>query len=128
MLDQTQSLEHEKFALGASLGSRIAESQRLYTEIQEECDLASFASGSMQSSLLAYKAGMQENGQRIECNCPDCALKQSCTIYDIIAKRLAVVQDWLAALREYRSEHDLEDTQSKGSKRTKYEAHRLRHA
>lgn len=120
-MDQTRSLEHEKFALGASLDSRIAESQRLYTEIQE-CDLASFDSGSMRSCLLAYKAGMQEAGQRIECKCSDCTRKQSCAIYEVMAKRLPIVQDWLAALREYRSEHDLEEMQLRASKSTKFEA------
>jgi hypothetical protein len=36
-----------------------------------------------------------------------------------VAKRLAVTQDWLAALREYRSNHDLEDVLRASGQTTK---------
>lgn len=119
---ETQSLEFRKIALGLSLDSRIEESQRLYAEIQEECDLTEFDSGSMRSSLLAYHVGMKEMEQSIACKCPSCTLKQSRTVYEHDANKFAVVKDWVDALREYRSEYDFEAMLIQENKSTSYEA------
>lgn len=118
---KTQSLELRKIALDLSLDSRIEESQRLYTEIQEECDLTEFENGSMRSSLLAYHVGMKEMEQSISCKCPGCTLRQSHMVYKHDANKFAVVRDWVDALREYRSKYDFEAMLIQESKSTSYE-------
>jgi hypothetical protein len=107
--DNTQSLENVKLALAISLDGRIAETKRLVVEIQEKCDLEAVEDGDMKSSFSAFTTGFEREATNIVCSCPECKQEEASLELGVVAKRLAVTQDWLAALREYRSNHDLED-------------------
>jgi hypothetical protein len=115
----TQSLDNEKLALAISLDSRIAETKRLVTETQEQCNLEEFEDESMRSSFVAFKTGMEAKATSVTCMCPECKQEQASSELGIVAKRLAVTQDWLSALREYRSTNDLEVVRRPSGQSTK---------
>lgn len=114
-----QSLENEKFALSFSLDNRIAETKRLFTEIQSECDLEAFSNDDMTSSLAAFRAGVGAQSTKIPCECPECEKEQASAELALIARKLAITQDWLATLREYRSNNDLENVRRPSGQSTK---------
>lgn len=117
--DNTHSLENEKLALAISLDSRISETKRLVAEIQKDCNLEALNDDDMSSSFAAFKAGIDARITTIVCKCSECKQKQADSELAIVAKRLAVTQDWLAALRGYRSKNDLEHVQRPSSQSTK---------
>jgi hypothetical protein len=73
----------------------------------------------MRSSFVAFKTGIEASATNVACKCPGCKQKQSSAELDVAAKRLAVTQDWLAALREYRSKNDLEIVRRPSDQSTK---------
>ncbi|GAB7333147.1 hypothetical protein MBLNU13_g04810t1 [Cladosporium sp. NU13] len=103
-----QSLENEKLALEISVDGRIEEVKRLVAEIKKECDMEAFGSEPLSSAHAAFKAGIQAQPATIGCDCAECRQELSKSEIDVMARKLAVTQDWLAALREYRSKNDLE--------------------
>jgi len=117
--DNTQSLENEKLALAISLDSRISETKRLVAEIQKECNLEALNDDDMRSSFEAFKTGIDARTTHVACKCMDCKQKQADLELALVAERLAVTQDWLAALRGYRSNHDLEAVQRPSGQSTK---------
>jgi hypothetical protein len=56
----------------------------------------------------------------IACDCLDCKQKLGNLEVEIVAERLAVTQDWLADLREYRSKNDLEFLRGQAGQDTEY--------
>lgn len=108
IIDAVQSLENEKLALAISADGRIEETKRLIAEIEKECDMEAFSSEPMSSSHAAYKAGVQAQPATFGCDCAQCRQELVKSEIEVVARRLAVTQDWLAALREYRSKNDLE--------------------
>lgn len=108
ILDAVQSLENEKLALEISVDGRIEEVKRLVAEIKKECDMEAFGSEPLSSAHAAFKAGIQAQPATIGCDCAECRQELSKSEIDVMARKLAVTQDWLAALREYRSKNDLE--------------------
>lgn len=117
--DETQSLENEKLALAVSLDSRLSETKRLVAEIQKECNLEALDDNGMRSSFVAFKTGIEAKTQDVACKCVECRQKQANLELGLVAKRFAVTQDWLAALREYRSNNDPEAVQRPLGQRTK---------
>jgi hypothetical protein len=120
MNDTVQTLENEKLALDMSLDGRIEEAKRLVAEIEKECDMEAFGSGSMASCHAAFKASMGSRPLIIACDCLDCKQKLGNLEVEIVAERLAVTQDWLADLREYRSKNDLEFLRGQAGQDTEY--------
>lgn len=106
--DAVQSLENEKPALGITIDGRVKEAKRLVAEIEKECDMEAFGSEPMSSSQAAFKAGIQVQTATIGCDCAECRQELGKSEIEVMARRLAVTQDWLAVLREYRSKNDLE--------------------
>ena len=118
--DTVQALENEKLALAISVDSRIDEAKRLVTEIKKECDMEAFGNEPMSSSHAAFRAGVQARPATIECDCSECRIELRKSEVETLAKRLAVTQDKLAALREYRSKNDLEFLESLSGQATEY--------
>lgn len=118
--DALQALENEKLALGMSVDGRAEEANRLVAEIEKECDMEAFGSEPVRSAHAAFKASAGDRPLIIVCDCPECKQKLGNLEVEIMAKRLAATQDWLAALREYRSQNDLEFLQGRSGEGTEY--------
>jgi len=103
-----QSLENEKLALAISADGRTEEANRLVAEIQKECDMEAFGNEPMSSSCAAFRAGVGDLPAVFACECSECQQERGKSEVKIMARRLALTQDWLAALREYRSKNDLD--------------------
>lgn len=108
IIDAVKSLESEKLALAISVDGRIEETKRLVAEIEKECDMEAFSKDPMRSFQAAFKTGVQARTARTGCDCAECEQELANSDVEVMAERLAVTQDWLAALREYRSKNDLE--------------------
>jgi hypothetical protein len=91
-----------------SLDGRVSETKRLVAEIQKECTLEALNDDDMRSSFVAFKTGIETGAMNFACKYAECKRKQADLELALVAKRLAVTQDWLAALRGYRSNNDLE--------------------
>lgn len=120
MNDAVQALENENLALTMSVDGRIEEAKRLVGEIEQECDMKAFGSEPMSSSYAAFKASTADGPLIVCCDCPECKQKLGKLEVEIMTKRLAATQDWLAALREHRSQNDLEFLQGQSGHETKY--------
>jgi hypothetical protein len=68
---------------------------------------------------VAFKTGIDAGATDVTCKCVECKEKQADLELALVAKRLAVTQDWLAALRGYWSNHDLEAVQRPSGQSTK---------
>jgi hypothetical protein len=120
MFDSVQALENEKLALVTSVNGRVEEAKRLVVKIEKECDIEAFSSETVSPAHAAFKASAGDRPLIIACACPECKQKLGKLEVAIMAKRLAVAQDWLAALREYRSKNDLEFLQGQSDQDTEY--------
>jgi len=118
--DAVQALENEKLALAVSVDGRNEEVKRLVAEIEQECDMEAFGSKPMSSAQTAFKASFGARPLIIACDCLDCKQKLGNLEIGVMAERLAVTQDWLAALREYRSKNDLEFLRGQAGHETEY--------
>jgi hypothetical protein len=118
--DALQALENEKLALAMSVDGRAEEAKRLVAEIEKECDMEAFGSEPVSSVYAALKASADDRPLIIVCDCPECKQKLGNLEVEIMAKRLAATQDWLAALREYRSQNDLEFLRNQSGQATEY--------
>ena len=121
--DALQEVENEKLALAISVDGRVEETKRLIAEIEEECNMEAFDSEPLSSSHATYKAGIEIRPATIECDCLECRLELGKPEIEVMARKLAVTQDWLAALREYRSKNDLEFLQDRSGQNTEYAIH-----
>ena len=120
IVDAIQSLENEKLALAISVDGRIEEVERLVAEIEKECDMEAFGSEAMSSSQAAFQAGVQARSATTGCDCAECKQELGKSEVEVMARRLAVTQDWLAVLREYRSKNDLEFLRDQGGQVPEY--------
>jgi hypothetical protein len=116
--DALQALENEKLALAMSVDGRAEEAKRLVTEIEKECDMEAFGSEPVSSAHAAFKASAGDRPLIIVCDCLECKQKLGNLEVEVMAKRLAATQDWLAALREYRSKNDLEFLRDQAGQKT----------
>lgn len=121
--DALQGLENEKLALVIFFDGRVEETKRLIAEIERECDMEAFGSEPLSSSHATYKAGIKVRPATVACDCLECEHKLCRSEVEVMAKRLAVTQDWLATLREYRSKNDLEFLQGQSGHATEYAIH-----
>lgn len=121
--DTGQELENEKLALAISVDSRVEETRRLIVEIEKDCDMEAFSKDPVSTSQAAFEASFEARPLIPACDCPDCKQKLGNLEVGIMTKRLAVTQDWLAALREYRSKNDLEFLQGQSGHTTEYAIH-----
>ena len=108
IIDAVQSLENEKLALAISIDGRSEEAKHLVAEIEKECDMEAFGKEPMRTSYAAFKAGVQRRVTTTGCDCAECTQELGKSEVEVMARRLAITQDWLAALREYRSKNDLD--------------------
>ena len=108
IIDAVQLLENEKLAMEISVDGRIEEVKRLVAEIKQECDMEAFDNEPMSSSHASFKAGAQAQLVTVTCECSECKKELGKSQVEGMVRRLAATQDWLAALREYRSRNDLE--------------------
>lgn len=123
--DAVHELENETLALAISVDGRVEEVKRLVAEIEKECDMEAFSKDPMSSSHARFKASIGTRPLIPACDCSVCKQKLGNLEVGIMAKRLAITQDWLAALREYGSKNDLEFLQGDSGQNTEYAA-RLR--
>jgi hypothetical protein len=121
--DAIQSLENERLALEISVDSRIEEAKRLVAEIEKECDMEAFGSEPLSSSHAAFRADVQAQSATVDSDCAECRQELGKSEMEVMSRRLAATQDWLAALREYRSRNDLEFLQDQAGQVPEYTEH-----
>lgn len=97
--------------------------KRLVTEIEKECDMEAFGSGPMSSAHAAFTASIGARPLIIACDCLDFKQQLGNLEVGIMAERLAVIQDWLAALRESRSKNDFEFLRGLSDQNNEYLSH-----
>ena len=82
--------------------------------------MGAFSKDPVSTSQAAFEASFEARPLIPACDCPDCKQKLGNLEVGIMAERLAVTQDWLTALREYRSKNDLEFLQGQSGQNTEY--------
>ena len=70
--------------------------------------MEAFDNEPMSSYHASFKASASAQPVTVTCECSECKKELGKSQVEGMVRRLAATQDWLAALREYRSKNDLE--------------------